>query len=112
MVRFGGFGTSEYSLLKQPFHVLRIGMVDQADAGTAWERSMTAVAMSEYMYPHLNAGKMTCQRVLFRQRGMLPAMNRTSPPLQQPLLFSRWNIRFESRTIYIAVGWNIFLALH
>lgn len=111
MVRFGGFGTSEYSLLKQPFHVLRIGMVDQAHAGTAWKCSMTAVAMSEYMNPHLNAGKTTCQRVLFLLRGILPTMNRTTP-LQQPLLFSRWNIRLERGTIHIAIGWNILLALH
>ena len=80
MVRFGGFGTSKYSLLKQPFHVLRIGMVDQAYAGTAWKCSMTAMAMSEYMNPHLNAGKTTCQRVLFLLRGILPTMNRTTPP--------------------------------
>jgi hypothetical protein len=42
MVRLGVFGAGVYSFLKQPFHVPRIGIFDQADAGTAWQRSMTA----------------------------------------------------------------------
>ena len=43
MVKVGVFGAGEYSSLKQPFHVPRIGILDQADAGTAWQRSMTAI---------------------------------------------------------------------